>query len=107
MAEPKRPQDHKSKAKANDEVVLETFVFEDGDGTYTSLPLIDVLSPGFIRKHRRESEMDFYFSMLEGLFAENPEALKAIDAMPWSRVNEITKDLDAALKLAVGTALGE
>ena len=101
---PKEPQDHKSKAVA----VEGDFTFEHEGVTFTSTrPLGEVLSPGFIRRHRRLPEIDLYFTMLEELFAGNKAAIGVIDGMDWPSLGALTKQLERHMQSTVGASLGE
>ncbi len=45
----------------------DAFSFEHDGQTYTFKPTYDVLTPGFLRKNRRRSEIDAFFTMVEEL----------------------------------------
>ena len=102
---PKEPQDHK--AKASDEPEGD-FTFEHKGVTFTSTSNVaDVLSPGFIRRHRRLPEIDLYFTMLEELFAGNIAAMGVIDGMEWGELGKLTERLQRHMQQKIGASLGE
>lgn len=101
----KTPQDHKSKAG---EPVEGAFTFDHEGVTFTSTrPVSEVLSPGFIRRHRRLPEIDLYFTMIEELFAGNKAAVGVIDGMDWASLGALTKRLEQHMQATIGASLGE
>lgn len=100
----KQPTDRKPKA---DEASEAAFQFTHDGKTFTSPPLIDILSPGFVRRNRDKEEMDFYFTMVEALFADQPEAIAAIDTMSWDEFNIISESLVEQMRTKVGATPGE
>lgn len=103
---PKEPQDHKP--KAGDEAEDGLFVFEHKGVTFTSSKTIEeVVSPGFLRRNRKLPEMDFYFTMLEGLFDGNVAAIGVIDGMTWGELATLTKSLEQHMQRTIGASLGE
>lgn len=104
---PKAPQDHKSKADAESEVEGD-FTFEHEGVTFTSSQnLSDVITPGFIRRHRRLPEVDLYFTMIEELFSGNKAAIGVIDGMKWDEVGKLTERLQKHMQTTLGASLGE
>lgn len=97
----KKPQDRKSKASADD-----TFSFTAGGETFTSPPLLDVLTPGYIRKNRKLEEADFAFTLVESLFGDNDDAMAALDA-DWRLFNRVQADLTKMIQEKTQATLGE
>jgi hypothetical protein len=105
---PKQPQDHLPKAASEPDEKDGDFTFEHGGVTFTSTRNVaDVISPGFIRRHRRLPEIDLYFTMLEEMFAANKAALGVIDGMEWADLRALTKRLEKHMQRTIGASLGE
>ena len=66
----KVPQDRKPK---DDDASSGSFQFTHKGQAFTSPPLINTLSPGFLRRNRDKADVDFYFTILESLFDDQPE----------------------------------
>lgn len=96
----KRPDDHKGKSEVSDR-----FSFEHDGQTYTLKPTLDVVTPGFLRKHRRRDEIDAFFTMLEELtddyepVTEHSETLDAVDSMSRGEFRQLQKDFFAHLEV--------
>lgn len=100
----KKPQDRKPKAE---DAPTDVFEFTHDDVTFTSKPFLDVLTPGFLRRNRQRETMDFYFTMLEALYADQPAAVAAFDAMSWPEFNALSEQLETQMREKVGANLGE
>lgn len=100
----KVPQDRKPK---DDDASSGSFQFTHKGQAFTSPPLINTLSPGFLRRNRDKADVDFYFTIIESLFDDQPEALAAIDSMDWDEFNELSESLVEQMKGKVGATPGE
>ena len=97
----KRPSDRKAKQVDPDEC----FSFEHDGETYTLKPTHEVLTPGFIRKNRRRTEDDAFFTMLEALIPDydddgNSKTLDVLDNMTRGQFQILTKDFYAYLEVS-------
>lgn len=81
------PQDRRSKRKKKAEPV---FSFEAEGETFTFIkPTSDVVTPGWVRKHRTMTDVDQFFTLLEELADE--DTLDVLDNLPqkeFERINE-------------------
>lgn len=85
----------------------EGFEFEADDGTrYTAArPLLEVVTPGLLRRYRRD-EMEFAFQVIELLFSDQPDAIAAIDSS-WSCLGRVANELQPQIERAIRIGLGE
>jgi hypothetical protein len=96
MTAPRRPQDRQQKASASKDGY---FSFTKGDTTYTfPKPFSTVQSPAYLRQHRRRSDLDLTFTMIEDLADDDPDILKAIDSMSREEFNTLSTRLGKALE---------
>lgn len=98
MATPKQPQDRKPKASDADS--SEAFTFEHDGESYTLKPTLEYITPGFLRKVRKQNDLDAFFTILETL--ADDEQLEAIDSMTHSEFQQMNKDFYAHLKASRG-----
>lgn len=87
---PKQPQDRKQKAvvtAAEKATGDGPFVYETEAGETITLPSINSLTGGMIRKHRRRDEVDFMFSLIEEIADE--ENLEKVDALSFREMNRL------------------
>lgn len=119
MATPKQPQDRLPKQDLHHDEQDEYFKFEFDERTYM-MPnrTLDVLTPGFVRKHRHD-ETDFVFSAIEALTdggdpdsddeaeqqraKRGKEVLAVIDQLPLADWKRFQKDFQKH----IGASLGE
>lgn len=57
------------------------------DGEEFALPLAKDITAGMLRRHRKESDLDFLFSILEETTAE--DVLAALDKKPVDELNKV------------------
>lgn len=91
---PSTPQDHKRPAS-------KTFTWTAPDGTEITMPSIDALKGGTLRKYRKLDPVDMLFSILEDVGDE--EMLAQIDDLERGDLNA----LFTAWQKAEGATLGE
>jgi hypothetical protein len=108
------PQDRKDKIKTVDDLD-DYFSFELGGNTYV-LPLKtkDVLTPGWVRKHRRLEETDYIMTLLENLCGVDmpdvsledrktgSDILNLLDKAGWPDHKRIQEELATHLQVTVG-----
>lgn len=105
MAEPKKPQDHKTKAEKQSEDT--GFSFEVDGETYTLKPATGNFTRGFYRRIRKESEIDQMFSIVE-LLAPDEKTLDAFDNIPDEDFKDVfAQPFNAYFKKINGTSVGE
>jgi hypothetical protein len=98
----KKPADHKAP-----EIQDDRFTFERDGKTYTSQPIGEILTPGFVRRNRRNGEIDVTFTLIETLFADEAGAMDAIDEMSWAEFNALGEALTDEMQKKVGANTGE
>lgn len=101
----KSPSDRKAK-KSKD--APDRFSFEHDGETYTFKPTYDVLTPGFLRANRRRSEIDAFFTMVEGLIddydkkSDKSATLDVIDNMSRDEFKAVMGDFYDYLEVSQG-----
>lgn len=75
------PQDHKRPGSDS------MFYWTATDGTEIQLPKMQALGAGLVRRHRKLSDIDFLFSVLEDVMTS--AELARLDALPLSEVNQL------------------
>lgn len=81
---PKQPQDH------NDG----TFTWQSPAGVTVTLPSLNTIPAGALRKYRKLDELDFMFSILEDVLDEG--ALADLDALGIGDIQRLFADWQAA-----------
>lgn len=103
MAEPKKPQDHKQKAKKVDPDAVFSFELDGKAYTFTR-PTSEVITPGFVRKNRN-APAEFLYAALEELAdAETLDALDNTSHKQWSKIAQAFDEHQADI---LGANLGE
>lgn len=77
---PVTPKDHRSK-------LAEGFTYTTVSGDTIDIPSMNRISAGTLRKHRKESEMDFMFSILESVM--DPAELTKLDELQLPEVEAL------------------
>lgn len=114
MAAPKKPQDHMPRIKTSKDEEKTVRLTSDGRLTFTlngetwtsTVPLSDALTVGAVRKYR-DDEIELLFAMIDGLFADQPEAAAAFDDLPMSQLVAISTSMQHELTAAGEASLGE
>lgn len=104
-ATPKQPQDRKPKRGTAFDDVPEAFEFEHDGETYTFRPTAEHVTPGFLRKHRRDDEIDITYTMIELLADE--ETLEVIDNMSFPEHSAFQEQFGTYFQKFMGATLGE
>lgn len=81
--------------------MTKTFTF-DANGHAVELPHYTQLPTGLVRKYRSLDKINGTFAVIEELFAEDPDTLAAIDALPISDFIEMMKNWEKASGMDVG-----
>lgn len=93
---PRTPQDHK---KPSDGTGPFTFTFRGK--SYTTAPLSEVVTPGFLRANRRRDQVDQVFTLFEALLPE--KVLEAtIDVMTREEFNAVGDELREFMEASLG-----
>lgn len=94
------PDDHKSK---RDEPLCFSFIGPDGS-EHVLAPTETVLTPKFVRLHRRDMG-DMLYTLIEELADE--EALEAFDGLSFEAQGKVLKNFDRHSGVVMGTDLGK
>lgn len=93
-ADAKKPADHRPKKPAAQTDASVPYTFTHDDVTYTfEKPVDAVLTPGWVRVHRRMDQVDMTFTLLEEIAGE--KALAAIDDMSFREFGELSEAIRA------------
>jgi hypothetical protein len=68
-------------------------------GTTISLPPLDSLTAGTIRRHRQKSDLDFMFSLLEEVM--DADSLAALDDLTLTEAEQLFQDWQTNAKVSV------
>lgn len=90
MAEPRQPQDHRAKQEPDEGY----FTFTAGGQQYT-MPnrTLDVITPGYNRKHRKLDDEDRLWTILEDLAGDDSKILDSFDGMTRDEWEKLQRDL--------------
>lgn len=84
----------------------EFFSFEHGGETFTAARTFgDVVTPGFMRRHRADGSLDITFALLEEMFDQ--AALDAIDSMSWPEHRQLGNRFSDAFAEYLEVTMGE
>ena len=98
----KVPEDHKK--KDDDADLGGPFEFEHDGQTYETARIDSVVTPGFVRRHRSDTDIDVAYTMIEELC--DAETLAVIDGMPFADnakvLAEVGDRVGAFMKVELG-----
>ena len=104
----KQPQDRRPKQGADAAPEgIEPLIYTALDGTEYEVDgslLVDVLTPGWLRKHRHMGDMDVTFELLEA--CASPELLEALDAS-WEELGKFSDVFNPYWRETLGASVGE
>ena len=83
-------------------MTMEKFHWTSPSGTQITLPRMDQVSAGILRRHRKENEIDFMFSLLEE--TSDTETLAKLDALSFADLNALSEKWQGTI--SVGESSG-
>lgn len=83
-------------------MAFEKFHWQSPSGVEITLPRMDQISAGILRRHRKENEIDFMFSLLEE--TSDTETLAKLDDLSFSDLNALSEKWQATI--TVGESSG-
>ena len=78
-------------------MAFEKFHWQSPAGVEITLPRMDQISSGILRRHRKENEIDFMFSLLEE--TSDTETLAKLDDLPFADLNALSEKWQATIAL--------
>lgn len=77
--------------------MMEQFHWTSPGGAEITLPHMNKIPAGILRRHRKESEIDFMFSLLEEL--SDSDTLEKLDSLAFDELNDLSEKWQAGSKV--------